>query len=351
MKIKSIIVFLSLLFINLSFAQNVIIVVIDGARYTETFGAGATYIPHMYNDLKPLGAVYTNFRIADEGKTETNPGHSSILTGTWQQILNDGSQRPTYPTVFEYIRKEDGNPQSDCYIVTGKDKLDILSYSVFSGYGSDYAGIWFGDDIRDDALTYSKALSVMQDFHPKILLINFAGVDVAGHSGNWSNYLAAITNADNLVYQLWQEIQTNTSYQNNTTLFITNDHGRHDDSHGGFKDHGDDCEGCEHIMLLGIGRNVSQGLVNNDLHFQIDLAATIGDLLGFSTPQAVGTSLFQGSNPLPVELSFFSASTNGSTVKLNWRTETEVNNYGFELERYALSARASSVGKDWICKW
>ena len=338
MKIKSIIVFLSLLFINLSFAQNVIIVVIDGARYTETFGAGATYIPHMYNDLKPLGAVYTNFRIADEGKTETNPGHSSILTGTWQQILNDGSQRPTYPTVFEYIRKEDGNPQSDCYIVTGKDKLDILSYSVFSGYGSDYAGIWFGDDIRDDALTYSKALSVMQDFHPKILLINFAGVDVAGHSGNWSNYLAAITNADNLVYQLWQEIQTNTSYQNNTTLFITNDHGRHDDSHGGFKDHGDDCEGCEHIMLLGIGRNVSQGLVNNDLHFQIDLAATIGDLLGFSTPQAVGTSLFQGSNPLPVELSFFSASTIGSTVKLSWKTETEVNNYGFELERYALSA-------------
>ena len=208
MKIKSIIVFLSLLFINLSFAQNVIVVVVDGARYTETFGAGATYIPHMYNDLKPLGAVYTNFRIADEGKTETNPGHSSILTGTWQQILNDGSQRPTYPTVFEYIRKEDGNPQSDCYIVTGKDKLDILSYSVFSGYGSDYAGIWFGDDIRDDALTYSKALSVMQDFHPKILLINFAEVDVAGHSGNWSNYLAAITNADNLVYQLWQKIQS-----------------------------------------------------------------------------------------------------------------------------------------------
>ena len=42
--------------------------------------------------------------------------------------------------------------------------------------------------------------------------------------------------------------------------------------------------------------------------------------------------------PLPVELSSFSASIIGSTVKLNWRTETEVNNYGFEVERCALSA-------------
>ena len=202
MKLRTIL--LLLLFFELSFAQNVIIVVVDGARYTETIGAGATYIPHLYNDLKPIGAVYTNFRIADEGITSTNPGHSSILTGTWQQIANDGSERPTSPTVYEYIRKEDGNPQSDCYAVTGKNKLDILTYSIFSGYGSIYGGSWVGDDNRDDALTYSKAISVMQNSHPKILLINFAGVDVAGHSGNWSNYLSAISNADNLVYQLWQ---------------------------------------------------------------------------------------------------------------------------------------------------
>ena len=41
---------------------------------------------------------------------------------------------------------------------------------------------------------------------------------------------------------------------------------------------------------------------------------------------------------LPVELSSFSASIIGSTVKLSWRTETEVNNYGFEVERASLSA-------------
>jgi hypothetical protein len=38
-------------------------------------------------------------------------------------------------------------------------------------------------------------------------------------------------------------------------------------------------------------------------------------------------------SPLPVELTTFSASVIGSNVKLNWQTATEVNNYGFEIER------------------
>jgi len=48
-------------------------------------------------------------------------------------------------------------------------------------------------------------------------------------------------------------------------------------------------------------------------------------------------------NPLPVELSTFSASIIGSTVNLQWMTETEVNNYGFEIERKA-GSRSSEAG-------
>ena len=169
-------------------------------------------------------------------------------------------------------------------------------------------------------------------------------VDAAGHSGDWNNYITAITNADNIVYQLWQTIQSGTyGYTpENTTMFVTNDHGRHtgDD----WKDHGDNCDGCEHIMLLAIGRNVTAGVENSDLHHQIDIAPTIGDLLGFSTPEAVGVSLYQGSNPLPVELTFFSARLLKNGVILNWGTETEVNNYGFEIER-EVGSRQLAVGK------
>jgi hypothetical protein len=48
-------------------------------------------------------------------------------------------------------------------------------------------------------------------------------------------------------------------------------------------------------------------------------------------------------NLLPVELTSFSATTIGNNVKLNWNTATEVNNYGFEVERKVGSLQ-STVG-------
>ena len=46
---------------------------------------------------------------------------------------------------------------------------------------------------------------------------------------------------------------------------------------------------------------------------------------------------------LPVELSSFSASVVGNAVKLNWKTETEVNNYGFEIHRQVHTSTPLSV--------
>jgi len=278
------------------FAQNVIIVVVDGARYSETFGAGDTYNPHLYNDLKPLGTLYTNFRIDyPSGNTKTCSGHSTIVSGTWQNIDEEGNQRPTRPTLFEYLRREDGNPESDCYAVTGKDKLDILTYSSYSDYGSDYGGMWVGDDERDDDITYPNVISVMQDYQPKILVINFAEVDYKAHYFSWDEYLTALSDADNYIYQLWQHIENGDwGYTpQNTTMFITNDHGRHDDQHGGYEDHGDGCDGCTHIMLLALGRNIPADQINDEAKWQRDIAPTAGVLLDFQTPLSTGTSLIE----------------------------------------------------------
>ena len=48
--------------------------------------------------------------------------------------------------------------------------------------------------------------------------------------------------------------------------------------------------------------------------------------------------------PLPVELSSFSAVVLDNGVKLNWRTETEVNNYGFEILRPDVEDLVADVG-------
>lgn len=57
----------------------------------------------------------------------------------------------------------------------------------------------------------------------------------------------------------------------------------------------------------------------------------------------VATSWSQA--PLPVELTSFDAELIGNSVRLNWETATEVNNYGFDVERkYQVS---SSEYQDW----
>jgi len=43
---------------------------------------------------------------------------------------------------------------------------------------------------------------------------------------------------------------------------------------------------------------------------------------------------------LPVELSSFSAMVNGTSIILMWRTETEVSNYGFEVERASFISKS-----------
>ncbi len=47
---------------------------------------------------------------------------------------------------------------------------------------------------------------------------------------------------------------------------------------------------------------------------------------------------------LPVELSSFTANTIGNEINLNWKTATEVNNYGFNVERRTKSEKWRAIG-------
>jgi hypothetical protein len=54
-----------------------------------------------------------------------------------------------------------------------------------------------------------------------------------------------------------------------------------------------------------------------------------------------GTNIIIGGNPLPVELASFTAERAWNGVTLNWKTATETNNYGFEIQRSAVSPQQS----------
>lgn len=54
--------------------------------------------------------------------------------------------------------------------------------------------------------------------------------------------------------------------------------------------------------------------------------------------------------PLPVELSSFTANISRGVVNLTWKTETEINNFGFDVERTA-SPNPSQGGEQSNYKW
>ncbi len=77
-------------------------------------------------------------------------------------------------------------------------------------------------------------------------------------------------------------------------MFVINDHGRHDDAHGGFSGHGDTCFGCRHVMLLAIGPDVAQGVHVDSADASItDVAVTAGELLGFDPVYSTGRILYE----------------------------------------------------------
>lgn len=54
---------------------------------------------------------------------------------------------------------------------------------------------------------------------------------------------------------------------------------------------------------------------------------------GSTSITSLGTFISPGDQPLPVELSSFTVSLIQNAINLKWQTKTEVNNYGFEVER------------------
>lgn len=270
-------------------AQNVIIVVVDGLRASEGMDADSTHLPRIWNELRPAGMIWPSFR--NEGVTTTVSGHASVLTGSWQNLPNDGSARPTAPTLFEFYRRHTAAPESATFVVSGKAKLSVLTHGTDSAFGAPW-GARFVLGAGDTAVM-ARTREVLSGVRPRLVLVNLADVDVAGHSGNWQAYLAAIRRADSLVHGLWRFLEADSFYRGTTTLFVTNDHGRHDNAHGGFQNHGDGCEGCRRIMLAAVGRGIPAGLVPQATRTQRDIAPAAAALLGISAPGLTGAGVLE----------------------------------------------------------
>ena len=274
--------------------NNVVILVMDGARFTETWGDSThKYIPRLANKAFYSGTVYTKFY--NQGPTYTNAGHSAITTGNYQKIDNTGSELPLNPSIFQYFLRQSKKDSSKAFVVASKDKLEILtncsdsvwrnSFTPMSNCGNN----GLGSGYRNDSITFEKAKEIFTAHHPKLVLINFREPDYSGHANKWDDYINGIKKVDEYVYNLIEYIENDETYKNKTTYFVTNDHGRHlDDISTGFSGHGDGCEGCRHINLFAFGPDFKSGAIFERERELIDVSATTAELLGFELPTGKG---------------------------------------------------------------
>lgn len=274
-------------------STKVIIIVVDGPRYQETYGReDRRYIPFQARMSKE-GTLCTSF--FNMGVTNTVNGHTAICTGNYESLDNGGLDVPTYPSFMQYYIKYKKVASSKVWVISSKDKLQVLGNTTNKEYMNKYqpqtdCGVnGLATGYRSDSTTQQHVLNTLQQQHPDIMLVNYKEPDYSGHANNWANYLLGIQNTDKYVSEVWNLIQNDPYYKDQTTLIITNDHGRHNDGwKDGFVSHGDECSGCRHISLLAIGPDIKKNYICNTTYSLIDLTKTVAAIFAFDMPFAKG---------------------------------------------------------------
>jgi Type I phosphodiesterase / nucleotide pyrophosphatase len=274
--------------------KNIIIIVVDGPRYSETWGSSSRALIPFRNQLLQQGAMCNHFY--NNGATYTNPGHSAIVTGNYENIDNTGQQLPLNPSIFQYFNKKMENNNTDnTWLVTSKDKLTVLANCRNGEWNNHYmpntdCGVnGLNSGYRHDSITFAHVQNVIGNKHPNLMLINFREPDFSGHLADSMAYINGIINTDFYINEIWKQIQADDFYANKTTLIVSNDHGRHlDGVSNGYISHGDNCEGCKHIEFFAIGPDFKSNFVCADMHEQIDISSTVAELLQFEMPTSKG---------------------------------------------------------------
>lgn len=265
--------------------KNVVLLVVDGPRISETWEAvNKENIPNRVN-LLAQGVFISNFK--NNGTTNTNPGHSAMCSGVYENIKNNGTELPGFPSVMQQWLKFTGADKTKAWVIASKDKLEVLNDCKLTDWKGKFqpsvdCGVsGNGSGYRDDLVTMAKTKEVMAKYSPNVIVINLKDVDSYGHANKWDEYLKAIKTTDASIKEIWDYIQSLPAYKDKTTLIVSNDHGRHIDANGGFAEHGDDCAGCRHIEFFAMGPDFKKNTtISTGNYEQIDIASTMAELLG-----------------------------------------------------------------------
>ncbi len=146
--------------------------------------------------------------------------------------------------------------------------------------------------VTGDEFTFLVTTEIMRRFAPSLLVMSFSDVEVA-HFGSYSLHLGGIRTLDRLVYELWNEIQSNPHYSGKTTLFVLPEFGRDLDGSAtnGFFNHRLDNDATRLTWMMCLGAGAKPGQVIERPVQQVDLCPTLASLFALKNVAAQGSAL------------------------------------------------------------
>lgn len=327
--------------------RNIVLVMTDGLRWQEVFrgpdeslltkehGVENAYqlkkdfcrdtpeasrealLPFLWSSVAARGQIYGN---RDRGSDchVTNdqwfsyPGYNETFCGFADPSIDSNKKIPNpNTTVFEWLNTR---PEYRGR-VAGFGAWDVFPFIV----NTDRAGFLVDDSIQPitagtltpgielinklraetprrwagghfDALMFNAAAQWTAANQPRILFVLFGETDEWAHEGDYDHYLRAAHRADAFTRELWDLLQSIPQYRGATSLVITTDHGRGDNSAGpkDWNNHGAKHPGSDQMWLAVIGPDTPPLGERRDCPpvTQSQAAATLAALLGESWPAA-----------------------------------------------------------------
>lgn len=267
-------------------------------------------MPFFWNTIAKKGLLYGN-RNKDSKVNLTNkmafsyPGYNEILTGKADDvnvisndklynknvtILEKVNNSETFKgkvaafgswDVFPFIINDQrsGIPVNAGYM---NAKGDLNEKEMFLNEIQRQAPIiWEG--VRLDVFTHHFTKEYVKKNHPKLVFISYGETDDFAHSGFFDFYIKSMNNTDALIEDLWNYVQSDPFYKDNTYFVITTDHGRGTgvEKESKWTDHGSNVKGADQTWMAILGPNLkSTGESTSGQLYTDQVAPTVLELLG-----------------------------------------------------------------------
>jgi hypothetical protein len=230
------------------------------------------------------------------------PGYSELLTGQVDIDVNSNEYKPNPNTnFFEYLNgrpaykgkvaafgawdafdrilneKRGGFP-----VVSGFDVVEDLNkdpqMKLISNMQKESFKV-FGEVEAQDVFTHYQAITYLKSKKPKALYISYGETDEFAHEGHYGRYLNAAHQFDAWLAQIWDFVEKDPQYKDNTILLITTDHGRGDKVKSEWTSHGQKIQDSHEIWFALLGKNIENlgEISENEQIFQKDLIHLIAE--------------------------------------------------------------------------